>query len=117
MKNINEMQVVAAAQGYFVLDCYEDDDSDEIHVFRTAVVAWRIDLSNPKYVMPIPVMLDPLARELAVLRPDGGVEDGETEYPSVTDWLDDRKGKIAMFRASKATQLAKKERLVAGGAR
>lgn len=117
MKTTDEMQVIPAALGYFVLDYCEDDESDELILIKTAVIAWRIDRSDLEYVTPIPVMLDPLTNEKAVLRPDGAVEDGESEYPSVAAWLVDRKAMIARWKASKAAQLAKNERLTTGGAR
>ena len=100
------MQIIPAPIGYFALDCYED--LGELHLIKTAIVAWQIDLADPNCAWPLPVMLSPETNALATLRPDGVVEGnvGDCEYASAEAWLERMNIDMAAAKARKAARAA-----------
>ena len=88
--------IIPALPGYFVIDFCEDFDSAivGIEIIKSPVIAWRIDDSDPKYIYPQPITLDPLMRELAILRPDGGIEGGGDVWPNLEAWADERRSRL-----------------------
>ena len=99
------MTIIPALPGYFVLDFCEDFDSTiiDIEVFKSPVIAWRIDTSDKDYIYPHPITLDPLMRELAILRPDGCVEGAGDVWPNLEAWADERRSRLKE-RHTRATQ-------------
>ena len=83
--------IIPALPGYFVIDCCDDFSTDDFEVFKSPVIAWRIDDSDLEHIYPDAICLDPLMRELAILRPDGCVDGGGDVWPNLEAWADDRR--------------------------
>lgn len=88
-------QIIPAHQGYFALDyCFGEHDGS-LEVFKTPVIAWQIDDSDPDWVFPVPVLLDPQTITRGILCPDGSVEGGADCWPSLEAWSENKRLMLA----------------------
>jgi hypothetical protein len=68
----SDIVVIPAPPGYFAIEGYWSDD--EYSFSRSAIVAWRIDQSDPDWVTTEAVRLAPTLEHMATQLPDGSVE-------------------------------------------
>lgn len=100
MSELISRTVVPAQPGYFKI-CPWRDDNGEVKFRRESIVAWVISIysgyrdDQPHSVCADPVVADTigsdLGRPVAILNPEGFVEETDEAILPLREWLDDPK--------------------------
>ena len=88
--------IIPAQPGYYILDTIEGDNREPLEFWRVPIIAWRIhsrSLNGFEYSEIQYPIGDEDITELAILRPDGTVFDGDAQHESETDALNSYKAR------------------------